>query len=550
MNPDAIPVSPISAPISGYASPQKDASSSVNAEECFRDAFIQSFDTVRVRLHKSEELLKYFITLASVRIDQERGSIRTGSSIIDRPGLADMLLSNESCIAAGVESLRSNIIKRSQLSRQFVEDVKSEVIDSSDRIFTEQKKRLGALVTAGSSLSKQLQAEHKLHDESIMRFDTSLRQALIKVRQLQPLLSPSDHIETGRLCYRSARDEEVYHEAVFRVNKVRSAYVEDMEKILTQMEELERARLEAIKEGLDKLFVFEIALNRGVQYELESSFKEIQDFQNQITYELSRFISINKPKKPSSLRDGPVKIISPGNLNESEHPLAITPPEMQSIEHKILNRICEDGTDFTTDELEAIKEAFASQEVRLSFCRALASKNHELPHLTSLQELGKILNLALTSAESEMDSETGRRIASFALKFFITGEGRKKFIQSEIYHHSLWNRIQFWEEALAITVADSFVCDFMQRLDAHLSFLFVSGITVDRFGSYLMVFGLNVNSALEIVKRVMTREFSSLDSTTRSDFTERLIEGIKTAHEKQERNIASLSNVPSPQLSP
>lgn len=547
----SFPVSPISAPMTIPTTPQHGNGSEMDSPLSFRDVFIQNFDVVRGRLLKSEELFKYFISLAHVRIEQERGSIKAASATIERHGLSQMLLASESCIGASVDCLRLNIIKRSQLSRQFVEDVTKEVIDISEKALRNEKKLFSNLDAEGSILSKLLQGEHKAHDEALIHFDNFQRSAFSKVTNTQPVLSPLEHIEAGIACYQSNQSEKIYHEAVFRVNQVRSEYVEKMELILNQLEDLERTRLEFIKDGIDKMFVFELALNRGSQYEIESSFKEIEKYHSQISKEISLFVSRTKPIKPSTLKAGPVKIVTLAeDIIGAKAPSIITPAEVQSVEQKILDSIWEGTNSFTPDELDAIKEALESQAVRLSFCRAVNSKASEIPSLRALQQLGKILNIALDWSEVEMDTETGRRIASFALKFYTIHNERKKFLQSEIYHHSLWNRIQFWEEALATTVADSFITEFVQRIDGHLSFLFVSGLSIDRFGSYLMVFGLNVNSAIDIAKRVMTRDFASLESRMRSSITERLLESVKSAHEKQERNIAILTNLPSPKLSP
>lgn len=548
---EVIPVSPISAPTTIPPSPVKGWTALSDANLKFRDVFIQNFEIVRNRLMKSEELFKYFILLVQVRVDQERACLKCGETVINRDSLSETLLSSDSSVASSVDSFRINILKRSHLARQFVEDVISEIIDPSKRSLLEQKSFFASLESDGLNLSKQLQKEHKAHDEALINFDTSLRYAYSKVAAFQPTMYPLEHIEAGLLCHASAQAEEVYHEAVFRVNKVRSQYLEKMGVILNQLEELEKTRLEIIKDGMEKMFVFELALNRGIQYELESSFKEIENYHNDISDEISNFVSRNKPIKPSTLTNGPVQIVSLGEITQENPPLAQTPAEVQSMEMKVLDCIWQKhATMFSNDELEAVKEAFASQVVRLSFCRAVARQSSEIASLQSLQQLGKVLNIALTWCESEMDSETGRRIASFALKFFTFSDDRKKFLQSEIYHHSLWNRIQFWEEALALTVSDYLVYEFTKRLDTHLSFIFASGISVHRFGSYLMVFGLNVNSAIDIVKRVMMRDFVALSSKMRSELTEKLLESVMSAHEKQERIIASLSKFPSPKISP
>jgi hypothetical protein len=117
-------------------------------------------------------------------------------------------------------------------------------------------------------------------------------------------------------------------------------------------------------------------------------------------------------------------------------------------------------------------------------------------------------------------------------------------MQSEIYHHSLWNRIQFWEEALVLTVSDFLINQYLERIEGAVDpSILNAGIALDRFGTYLMVFGISVQSALDICRRVMERDdFDFLEDNSRAGIRARIDNSINAAHEKQERNAALLQN--------
>jgi hypothetical protein len=317
---------------------------------------------------------------------------------------------------------------------------------------------------------------------------------------------------------------------------------------LSKLEELERSRITLIKDTIDKMFVYGFALCRGIQYDLESSFKDIETISPNLETEVDEFISKSDHSQVPPIRKGPVKIVSTRDLVQV--PLVLSPKsgmseEVQSAEKKIIDAIWNTPLKIRPDELEAIGEIFSTQPGRLSFCKAIACQQSELPDAVSLSTLGEVLSLLLTKAEDEMDAESGRRVASFGLKFFALLNGKKKYIQSEVYHHSLWNRIQFWEEALSLTIADSFINQYLERIERDSLFAFSSGLTVDRFGTFLIVFGISVQSAIDIVNRVIDR--SDMDELSRSRLRERLLNSIKSAQERQERNVAMLQT---PLISP
>ena len=551
-----VPISPISAPArSQPISPRPDTdpvTPPARRNSSFKDAFLEDFAVVRLRLTKSKCLLEHFISICRLRISQESSSADQAEKYLLKADWSKTLAAAESSIANSVDLFRVNVSKRAQQSRQFIDDVDNEVIKPSERTRDDHDKLYESLERDGLVLTKLLQSEYKNHDECLIRFDKCRRVAESRLAGSgAPSLSPSEHVETGVACLEATSAERAYHAAVVRVNAVRVEYIETMDLILSQLEDLEKSRLELIKDGLEKVYIFEFALHRGAQYEMETAFKEIEQLNSKISDDIPNFIaSKSGAVGTSNLRDkGPVKIVSLADIRPSSPTVGETDhAEVQSVEMKIIDAIWGHPDDeISKDVLEAVEEPFMSQLGRISFCRAISDQPSEMPSDTALRNLGKILCLALNLAEAEMDSDTGRRIAAFSLKFFHVGSGnsRKRYIQSEVYHHSLWNRIQFWEEALMLVIADDFIDKFNQG-----AFASGGGVSVDRFGNYLLIFGINVNSAIEIVKRVVNRDFASLDAGVRDELLGRLMTSIKSAHQRQERNVAMLAGYSPPSSPP
>ena len=537
-----IPVSPISRPLSTRTEPVHHEGIVADKPYIgFKDCFIQDFASVRSRLSKSHKSLSVLLDLCKLTVAAERSC----ANLIDRsdptiePG--EMLDPSESSAGSCIDMFRVSILRRGQQAHQFIQNVEHEVLTPLKHSLTDSEARFAELEERGLELVSFLKSEHKMHDEALIRFDKSQRKACEIITDFRMDISPETRVELGKSCYEFMAAECKYHEAVLRVNQARKEYMTSMEKILSQLEELERSRITLIKDTIDKMFIYGFALSRGIQYDLESSFKEIETISASFEKEVDEFISKSTTTQLPPIRKGPVKIVSTKDL--AQVPVVLSPKsgiseEVQSAEKKIIDAIWTTPVDIRPDELEAIGEIFSTQPGRLSFCKAISGQQSELPDNVSLVNLGKVLSLLLTKAEGEMDAESGRRVASFGLKFFALSNGKKKYIQSEVYHHSLWNRIQFWEEALSLTIADSFINQYLERIERDSLFAFSSGLTVDRFGTFLMVFGISVQSAIDIVNRVIDR--SDIDDRSKASLRERLLNSVKSAHERQERNVAML----------
>jgi hypothetical protein len=549
-----VPLSPISAPLSDRDIGGPSSSDSLDAHLTFRARFLENFEAVRSRLSKSSRTGQSYLRYCKFRIEQEsyqtRSSGKSANEIHDDKALS----ASDSPVASSIDVFRVNLLRKARLSKQYVDDVEKEVYIPLKSLLSEQDSTFDALEREGLDLVAALKLEYKLHDEALIVFDKRQRAAYDSLNHLDEADAIQSRIKLGSLCFLSSEDERQYHEAVMRVNEVRKGYLKSMSGILERLEHLESTRLQALRDAMDKMFIYEFALCRGTQYDLDCSFKEVEEHMTSSQDELLGFIKsapMSAQGKPLSIEKGPVKIIS---IRDVLQPKIISPDkvshELQSVEKKIIERIWgreeQMPVELRLDELEAVSEVFQDQSGRLSFCRALSLQKSELPTRVALENFSKVLNSLLTSAESDLDSETGRRVANFALKFFFfdASSGRKRYMQSEVYHHSLWNRILFWEEALALTLSDVFINQFIERVGGDIdSFPFSSGVSIEKFGTYLTVFGISAQSALEIVRRVMEKdEFGFLENDAKESIKHRLEESVRSAHERQERNLALIQS--------
>jgi hypothetical protein len=530
------PLSPISAPITDRGGRHEDIIGAIDLTDrvfSYRHAFIHDFESAQRRITSCTTALVDVIKMSELRVQQEKASLK----LVSRPSLdAKDHISNAPSVASRIDAFSLTIQKKIHLSKQYVSDVEGEVLKPLLEYSNVCGAQVARLLRDGMSLSESIRSEQLRHDEALKRFEATERTTNGILETYKSSMSPDVRISVGLRCFASIQLEREYHEAVFRVNQSRREYLEAMGRVLDELQEIETSCLSQIKDAIDKLFIYEFALCRGTQYDLENCFKGIDE-------SLESQSSIQPAKAKWS---GPAKIVSAQDLVGV--PIVVSPKassseEVQSVERNIIEKIWNGNVEISQDELEAIQEVFSTQSGRLSFCKAIHTQSPQLPSLTCLSNLGKVLNSLLSISEADMDTECARRVAAFALKFFDQDvSGKKKFIQAEVYHHSLWNRIQFWEEACVSCIADFFINQYLERLDGAVQrYSFTFPISLDRFGTFLMVFGISYQSAREIVNRVVEREiFDSLDDATRAGVHKALFDGVVAAHERQERNLASL----------
>ena len=530
------PLSPISAPVTDRGGIHEDIERSENVTVnvfSYRTLFIHDFESARRRITSYTTAMADVIKMCELRVQQEYASVKLASR--SSPSSKDFS-SNAPSVASSIDAFSLAIQKKIHLSKQYVSDVEGEVLKPLTDRSTACGSHVERLLRDGTSLSESVRSEQRRHDEALKRFEATERTTNGALGTYESSISRDSRVYLGLRCFASLQLEREYHEAVFRVNQSRREYLEAMGRVLDELQEIEIFCSSQIKDAIDKLFVYEFALCRGTQYDLENCFKAID-----VSVESQSSI---QPAKATWA--GPAQIVSAQDLVGVPivlSPKASSTEEVQSVEHNIIVKIWNENVEISKDELEAIQEVFSTHSGRLSFCKAIHAQVPQLSSLTCLSNLGKVLNLILAVSEADMDTECARRVAAFALKFFFQDvSGKKRFIQAEVYHHSLWNRIQFWEEACVSCIADFFIDQYLGRLDGTVQrYSYTSPISLDRFGTFLMVFGISFQSAREIVNRVVDREiFDSLDDSTRAVIHKSLLDGVIAAHERQERNMASL----------
>jgi hypothetical protein len=472
----------------------------------FKDRFLFDFEGALRELQSMRSAVQRCVEIGKLRITQESRNASEfermfGKSAIDLPDQPECMLIMESALH-----------RRGREMGSFIEQLQVDIVGAGLSLISQHETLIATSTRDGKQLSKQLGLVYKKHDDALSRYNTTRVRMIQYTVDVVSLSSDSlDRLDlyhcASEACidYESATTE--YANSVSYANEFRdSQYVEQMGTILNMLDEVNLLWRDFIHESCMKLFLFEVAFNRNLQYENERTFKDLE--------------GVPRGGNERGMTDPP-PVITP--LSVVTPTLTIPAPSIsdESTRKTLVDSIW--GDDNVDEQFFQVLFRRGSQS-RLHFVTILKEQPAGLPSVDALVRIGRILIILLDECLLDDDSDTARRVCALGSVFFaITDDARKKYIQSQIYHHDIWNRVTFWEDALRMTIAE----DLISR---SIGEQFVACMSLDGFGSYMLMFGVTSSSALDICGKVVD------DPVT----MRRLAESISLAKERQDKNVASL----------
>jgi hypothetical protein len=181
-----------------------------------------------------------------------------------------------------------------------VENLTDDIMKPIETMVVQHEKIVKDLEKEGSLLFRRLKELSRLVDESRSaltvsnhRYEESINN-LNGATQISPDVRVKLYMEAGQssLAFQEASKRvQSYIEA--KDDYLSNEYLDNMHTILNMIEDIVTTHQELVRSSVQKYIVFEIALCRGLQYELENVFKLVE---NQIEQGLE--ISPNVPTKP------------------------------------------------------------------------------------------------------------------------------------------------------------------------------------------------------------------------------------------------------------
>jgi hypothetical protein len=298
---------------------------------------------------------------------------------------------------------------------------------------------------------------------------------------------------------------------------IENTYKPAIMTILNMYEDLVQSAKELYTDCVNKLILFEVSLNRGIQYDLSALVT---------AREIPETVSTDSNNSSDCIVEPPEFPVLP------KHSFLTIPSTSQvpEIFLSIRNKLVSTTENVDPNLLESFRSCLSSHSSRMAVLQSLLVESNKVSNELSLSNLGRSVWILL---DESMDTDilVARQILVMAKTVSVIDEstGRKRFLQSEIYSHKIWSMITFWQQALSLTIVE-YICDSQQVL-----------IRIDEFGMYMLMLGLSYDASVRIIHRHLEDSFEwYLD---RNVVCERLIKGLDVAAERQLRYSS-----PSPQV--
>jgi len=225
----------------------------------------------------------------------------------------------------------------------------------------------------------------------------------------------------------------------------------------------EEARLEAMKDSLRKLVVYETACLRNLQYDIDNmahvNFTQAMESVN-IKSDLRLFIDQNAgTAKESALVFVPYQGTHPAftglgaasPISTIPHASArsasdLSPGQVDSIVEKAWT-----GAGFDSEEEASFRAAIREVGGRRIWAECVSSRRlagrFVLSH-SALEQVTEQVLQVLTESQRDNDASTAKVVIMAANSFYSETEGSKLFVHARVAHHPVWQEPLFWEQAI------------------------------------------------------------------------------------------------------
>lgn len=182
-----------------------------------------------------------------------------------------------------------------------------------------------------------------------------------------------------------------------------------------------------------------------------------------------------------------------------------------------------------TDAIEGLWRGATTMEplqlqhasVRIAFVHSL----HQAPAIVPLASYGALegaCRKCLDHANASLDAYVASAVAVATHRISVEdASGKQRTLAKDLYTHAMWNRVQFWEDALVCTLATEVMQAHFRRIDVELPIF----VKVGSFGKLMLKAGIQKPNVVAMIKRVLDRMETMLGSW-RPRLEQVLLEGM------------------------
>jgi septal ring factor EnvC (AmiA/AmiB activator) len=225
--------------------------------------------------------LKDFIYMMSEKHDHEFDFARNMKKIYDM----NFAVTKMPTLQNGIIAFKNDLLNQYNYTIEFVNSLREEVIDPLKQFMNEQNNLGKILNTEMKKVEKEFKdvadkldrARNKFHNLAKNAEDSKLQSELAKLNTNLNFEQKNKFEIKSQNSLKEAKDaERLYIANVNTANNIRDVYIETMKKSLNEFQNMEEKLVEMTKDSLRKYVIYQVALIRNLQYDIErkASFME------------------------------------------------------------------------------------------------------------------------------------------------------------------------------------------------------------------------------------------------------------------------------------
>lgn len=411
------------------------------------------------KVKQSDKLTDLFIQILKERRVAEETYAGTLEKIATRFA---QLQPDESTQHEALATMKINLLNKAEQARRLAESIDQDVRTMLAGMVRQHQPVLTKIEQDGEKMQKHLATTHSTFLRTQKRYDFASTQGellALETRQedAKMLLQPKEFMKLSLKAFNTAKEatllEKEYQKAAKEAQEAQAQHEGHLPFMLDALQDMEQKKGSCFRDAVKKVLVYETSWLRNVQYDLDAMIKVSDAIDPDAD---SRRYVQRQLEKPDTNPLPPVEFVRFPALSETPMP-TVRPQDLRDADSEILMDLRR-ATKAFFDGMEvqklhtsnaAILRAWVpkvlDEELNLRGAVAPFGKL-EIP--TWCQSFIKLFLIALDAVESAMDIWAGLMLMRVAARLHV---GTESFY-AKVYHHPLWNRVPFWEEALFLTI--------------------------------------------------------------------------------------------------
>ncbi|CAG9321953.1 unnamed protein product [Blepharisma stoltei] len=432
----------------------------------FRENLHDQFELVHNHCLHRRKGGEEFIQLLKERAQHEESYARG----LERLGNHPYFVTSQGTLSHAISAMKNDNLNKAMQAKILAESITNDLVEP----FKELLRNQGNTLKKASAEGKKLEKDKAMLKERVEKSKGRYVRACMECEQLTILLEqPIPQVKREKLVQRLILSKKEVEdsmkqniEAVNAYNSYQTRYCDMMAMILEIYQKQEEQRLEAMKDSLRKLVVYETSCLRNLQYDIDNLAHSMESVN--IQADINQFIDENTSNNPKMilLEFEPYQGTHP-SFKEVKHnaPIVTIPHSITTSDSQALNALQDvykseisnilqktwNAENLSPEEFHQFRNIIKDPSARQCFTSVLGQKKTQGDvslSEKSFEQMGELLLVVLNECALTTDIRTSRNLIQLS-QVFRKAQGSPnaplEYLQNLIISHSIWASMEFWE---------------------------------------------------------------------------------------------------------